>query len=124
MSDHRPVFLDIPKMRFPVTALVSIGHRISGFVLFLFIPLLIFMLHKSLVTVPSFYQLKAWIHQPHMLVMLWVLLAAVTYHFFAGMRHILMDFGVGESMCQATFTAYLVFALTVIGIILEGVWLW
>lgn len=124
MSDQRPVFLDIPKMRFPVTAIVSIGHRISGFVLFLFIPFLIFMLHKSLVTVPSFYQLKAWMHMPGMIILLWILLAAVTYHFFAGLRHILMDLGCCESMCHAKITAYVVFALTLICVILEGVWLW
>ncbi|MCD8543285.1 MAG: succinate dehydrogenase, cytochrome b556 subunit, partial [Gammaproteobacteria bacterium] len=35
-------------MKFPVTAIASILHRVSGFVLFLFIPLLLWIFSLSM----------------------------------------------------------------------------
>ena len=124
VADRRPVFLDIPKMRFPVTALVSISHRLTGVVIFLFLPLLIYLLQQSLASPLSFYHLMHWLAQSWVKGLMWVFLAALSVHFFAGVRHVLMDLGVGEHLGQAKFTAYLVFALSVIAIVLEGVWLW
>jgi succinate dehydrogenase / fumarate reductase cytochrome b subunit len=54
----------------------------------------------------------------------WIALSALLYHLIAGIRHLLMDIGIGESLKGGRLTAYLVFITTTLGIILLGVWLY
>lgn len=124
MSTQRPVFLDIAKMRFPITAVISILHRISGVILFLFIPLAIYLLDKSLTSPQSFDALKVWISHPGTALLIWIMLSATSFHLFAGIRHLLMDCGLFEHFRQAQLTAVLVLFATVVCVVLLGVWLW
>ena len=48
MPSKRPVNLDLTKFAFPLIAIVSIVHRISGVVIFLFLPFLLYFLDQSL----------------------------------------------------------------------------
>lgn len=120
----RPVFLNLMKMKFPPMAIVSILHRVSGVLLFIFIPFALYFLQQSLDSSQSFVQLKVLLSTPFMSFLLWVFLSALAYHLLAGIRHILMDFGWGEGLSCARRSAYLLIVLEVIAIILLGVWLW
>jgi succinate dehydrogenase / fumarate reductase cytochrome b subunit len=51
-------------------------------------------------------------------------LAAFIYHLVAGIRHLVMEFGIGESLEGGRKGAVLVIAFTAIGVVLAGVWLW
>lgn len=124
MNTQRPVFLDIPKMRFPITAMISICHRISGVLLFLFVPLAIYLLSASIASPQSFQALKLWLHNPGIGFLIWMMLSATSFHLFAGIRHLLMDCGLFEHFNQAKMTAYTVILLTVVSMILIGVWVW
>ncbi len=124
MTTQRPVFLDIPKMRFPIMALISICHRLSGVLLFLFIPLAIYLLGASVASLQSFIQLKAWLHHPGIAFLVWLMLSATSFHLIAGLRHLLMDCGLFEQLKQAKVTAYCVILSTLVCVILLGVWLW
>ena len=121
---HRPIFLDIAKLRFPITALISIGHRISGVLLFLFVPLVIYMLGQSVASEHTFNSLKIWLQHPGIAFLVWMLLSATAFHLFAGIRHLLMDCGLWEHFNQAKMTAYGVISLTIVSMVLLGVWLW
>ncbi|MDZ7784973.1 MAG: succinate dehydrogenase, cytochrome b556 subunit [Halioglobus sp.] len=59
-----------------------------------------------------------------MKLLLWVVLVALIYHTLAGIRHIIMDFGLGESMEGGVRSSHLVIALSVILALVAGVWLW
>lgn len=120
----RPVFLDLTKMRFPPTAIVSILHRISGVLLFLLLPFALYLLDHSLSSAAHFAALQQLLSQPIWAFVLWVLISAAAFHFFAGIRHLLMDCGWGEHLCTARMSAYLIIALTVVVMICVGVWLW
>lgn len=124
MNTQRPVFLDIPKMRFPITAVISICHRISGVLLFLFVPLAIYLLGASISSPQSFLAVKLWLHNPGIGFLIWLMLSATAYHLLAGIRHLLMDCGLFEHMHQAKMTAYTVIGLTVVCTVLIGVWVW
>ena len=124
MTTQRPIFLDIPKLRFPVMAIVSILHRITGVLIFLFLPLTLYLLSASLASPHSFYHLKTWVHQPWVAVLIWVMLVSITFHLFAGIRHLLMDCGFGENLNTAKVSAYIIFSLTAVCAVLLGVWLW
>ena len=55
---------------------------------------------------------------------LWLILAALWYHLIAGIRHLLMDIGIGESLRNARLSGVLTISISMIAAILIGVWLW
>ena len=61
---------------------------------------------------------------PFYKIVLWAFSAALLYHVFAGMRHILMDVGVGEDLGVGRRSAIVVIALAVIMTIFLGIWIW
>jgi len=123
VKSQRPMFLDLTKMRFPITAIASILHRVSGVVIFLALPLFMYLLHQSLLSQGAFLQMQHLLATAWMKVVMWAVLTAVTYHLLAGLRHIVMDFGFLESLSQARKTAYLVIVLAVVLSVAIGVWL-
>ena len=124
MNKKRPVNLDLRSIKFPLIAIGSILHRISGFILFFFIPLLLWGLHLSLTSQASFDQLSGCLTNPWVAFIVWGFTAALIYHLFAGIRHLLMDIGIGETLGGARAGVICVFVLALILIILLGVWLW
>ena len=124
MNDKRPVNLDIGSMRLPITAYVSILHRISGVVLLALAGVALWMLDVSLSSEAGFEALEEILSGIWFKLLLWVLLAALAYHLAAGIRHLLMDMGVGESLRGGVLGARLVLVVTAVLVILTGVWLW
>ena len=114
----------IIRYRYPVTALASIFHRISGVVLFLLIPFGLFILNCSLKSQAHFYRLQAWLHHPAVLFFIWVSLVALLYHFLAGVKHLLMDMGWFEELHSSKILSLVVIIVSVLAAIGIGVWLW
>ena len=54
----------------------------------------------------------------------WAALAGLAYHIVAGVRHLIMDFGVGETLEGGRLGAKIVLFVAVVLIILAGVWVW
>ena len=87
-------FKDLPTYRLPPAGLVSILHRISGVVMFLLMPLVIWMFDKSVSSEISFAKFTHALQGPVGIVfklVLLVLLWAYLHHFTAGIRHVWMD---------------------------------
>lgn len=124
MSKPRPVNLDIGTFKLPITAYVSILHRLSGVLLFFVIGLLLWLLDFSLSSPEGFASVAEWLSAPLVKIVLWGSLAALAYHLVAGVRHMIMDFGIGESLEGGVLGAKLVIAAAVILILLAGVWIW
>ncbi len=124
MNKKRPVFLNLFAIQFPITAIVSILHRASGVLLFLFIPCLLSVLASSLASEADFNALRDTFSQPLAKLLLWLFLAALSYHIIAGIRHLLMDMDIGDSLQAGRWGARIVLALSVIVILLIGVGLW
>lgn len=124
MIKQRPKNLNLLTIRLPIPAIVSILHRISGFILFLLIPLMLWALDLSLSSPDDFDNLHLFLSSPLMKFFLWSFLAAFIYHFFAGIRHLLMDIHVGDELKSGRFSAKLTMVISVVFIILAGVWIW
>ena len=124
MNHKRPVNLDLGSMTFPPMAIVSILHRISGIVLFLLLPMVLYILSLSLRSVQSFDLLQTMLTRPTFKMLLWVFASAFIYHVIAGIRHLLMDIGVGEQLDISRQSAKIVIALAVIVTIFLGLWIW
>lgn len=109
---HKYVNLNLFTISFPITAVVSIFHRVSGVILFLSLPWFLSLLldalyYPDLLTTYNF-------------TLAWFVLSNFGYHLFAGMRHLIMDAGFMEEFHQACVSAYLVLFLAIIFSIVIG----
>ncbi|MET1253772.1 succinate dehydrogenase, cytochrome b556 subunit [Aliikangiella maris] len=123
MNNNRPVNLNLAAFRFPVTSISSILHRITGVLLFIAIPFCLWALQQSL-TPNGFNQLQSILSGVIAKLTLWLILSMLSYHIIAGIRHLLMDAGIGESLEGGRFGATAVIALGVLVAIILGVWIW
>ncbi|MBU3054869.1 MULTISPECIES: succinate dehydrogenase, cytochrome b556 subunit [Pseudomonas] len=124
MNSQRPVNLDLRTIKLPVTAYTSILHRISGVILFLGIAVLLFALDKSLASEEGFEQVKACLASPLAKLVIWGLLSALLYHLVAGVRHLIMDLGIGETLEGGKLGSKIVLVVSALLIVLAGVWVW
>lgn len=124
MKNQRPVNLNLFTIRFPIPAIASILHRISGILLFLAIPLMLWGLQLSLASQSDFDSLHDLFTTPLAKLMIWGLLSAFFYHFIAGIRHLLMDINVGVELKSGRMTAFITIILAIALSVLTGVWLW
>lgn len=121
---RRPINLNFFTIHFPITAWVSIAHRLSGLFLFLIIPFLIWMLQESLTSEKRFTALQSQLQTPLVQWGLWLLFAALFYHCVAGIRHLLMDRHIGESKKGGRLGAVLVIGISFVLFIISGYWIW
>jgi succinate dehydrogenase / fumarate reductase cytochrome b subunit len=124
VKDKRPVNLDMLSIRQPITAWASITHRATGVFLFAGIAVLLWALDASLASPESFAALRESLNNPLLKLVLWAVLAGLIYHTLAGVKHLIMDMGIGETMAGGIFGARIVVALSVVLILLTGIWLW
>ncbi len=124
MNKKRPVNLDIGTIQLPITSYVSILHRVSGVVLFAAIAVFLWVLDASLSSEESFNAIKECIESTFFQLIIWASLAALAYHLVAGVRHLVMDFGVGETLEGGRLGAMIVLIAAAVLIVLAGVWVW
>jgi succinate dehydrogenase / fumarate reductase cytochrome b subunit len=79
------------KYSLPLAAKVSILHRVSGALLFLFLPFLLYLFDKSLTSEISFDVFQQFLSNVIVKLIVLVLSWAFLFHFCAGVRHLSMD---------------------------------
>jgi succinate dehydrogenase / fumarate reductase, cytochrome b subunit len=118
MQTTRPVFLDLRRIKLPISGVVSILHRISGIMMVLAIPVAAVLFHQALSGPDGFAGAAAfldfWLVKLALLVLAWSLL----HHLFAGIRYLLLDLGLGldRSAARRSATIALVAAIAVLAI--------
>jgi succinate dehydrogenase / fumarate reductase cytochrome b subunit len=120
----RPVNLDLLTIKQPSTAIASILHRVSGVVIFLLLPFMLYALHHSLISSEHFLRVQECFECGSVRFFIWIFFSALLYHCLAGIRHVIMDLGFGETVKVGRATATFVIVLGVIGILELGVYLW
>jgi succinate dehydrogenase / fumarate reductase cytochrome b subunit len=118
-------FVDLPSYRLPAAGWVSILHLVSGALMFLLLPFIIWLFDKSISSEISFAKFRAafnvgvgiypaWFISLVTLALLW----AYLHHLIAGLRHLYMDatHSVDKAFGQrsAVFTLALSLGLTVL----------
>lgn len=123
MQKNRPVNLDLRQFKFPLTAIASIIHRITGVLLFAGIPFVLYAFSKALESEASFSQVQDhWLSHPLGQTITWLLLSAMAFHLCAGIKHMLMDFGYFETIQGGYIASLVTFVCTGLLAILAGVW--
>ena len=114
MTDKRPVYLNLLKIKLPLTGMVSFGHRITGVILFLSLPFAVYLLDLSIESQQSFAEAQQLLDQPLMLFVQILLIWSLAHHFFAGIRFLLIDAEIGVEKSHAHIGAWLVILAEVI----------
>ncbi len=118
----RPVFLDLTRIDMPVMAVLSFAHRVTGVLLFLSIPFVIYLLGLSLSS-PQGYEtvtslFDSGLFRLGVLIILW----CFSHHFFAGIRYFMLDLDIGVNVITGRRSAWCVLgaglAVMVIGMVM------
>ena len=117
VTKKRPQFrnihvFQIAGYRLPLAGFISILHRVSGALMFLLLPLVLYLLELSLHSEDSFSYLKGFASNWFVKLIVLALSWAYLHHFCAGIRHLVMDYHIGLDKDSARKTAVGVFALS------------
>ena len=105
----RPVNINLFKIRLPMSALISITHRLSGiYVFFVTLPLSIILFQKALTK--SSYDAMYLLIQTNSIFSTFVSFSFLIflYHIMTGFRHLLMDVHIGENLKASNMSAIFV----------------
>ena len=124
VKKSRPVNLDLQTMRFPLTAIASILHRVSGVITFVAVAILLWLLNLSLSSPKGFTSAVSITDSGLVTLMLWGILTALFYHIVLGVRHLLMDMGYFEEMETGLASTKVSFVIVAILSVFAGVLVW
>jgi len=120
----RPKHLDLLRISLPLPAKVSILHRVSGALLFLSLPVLIYYFDQSLDSAEGFLAAGAFFGQPLVKLLALVLVWSYAHHFCAGIRYLLLDLHIGLDRVPANRSAVIVLVASLALTAIVGVQLW
>ena len=124
MSRPRPKYLNLIQIRLPVPGLVSILHRVSGAMLFLFLPLLLVLFELSLESAQTFARFKAVFSHGAIKLIVLGLAWAYLHHLCAGIRHLALDLDYGTELAAARASSWAVLAISVALTLGVGAMIW
>ena len=124
MKDTRPVNIDLTTIRFPLTAILSITHRITGVIIFVGVAILLYLLSLSLESEEGFVKAQQLVGSPVGKFVLWGIVSGLLYHLVAGTKHLIMDWGIGETLAGAAIGSRITLILSTLLIVIAGVWIW
>ena len=123
MKSNRPINLPLSQVisvnaKSPI-AIASILHRISGIILFLLIPVMLWLLQRSLASADSFAMVF-----DNILVrfIAWIFVASIAYHLVMGIKHLLADMGMNEELKSGRTAAVVSFVIAAVLILASFVW--
>jgi len=109
--DQRPVYLDLTKIRLPMSAFSSITHRLSGmYVFFVTLPVMLYLIYCSTSSKVNFDRLIIDMSLVSFKsIFIYISLLIFWYHILTGVRHLIMDFlHIGESLHGSNYSAIFV----------------
>jgi succinate dehydrogenase / fumarate reductase cytochrome b subunit len=110
---HRNIGIgQIVAYRLPPAGLISIFHRISGALMFLLLPFVLYLFDRSLTSVGTFATFKNFASLVIVKIVILALVWAYLHHFCAGIRHLFMDVHLGLEKKSGNQTAVAVFAVS------------
>jgi len=107
-----PVYLNLFKIKLPLTGIVSLLHRVTGVVLFFAIPFTLYLLQLSMQGEQGFQDAVVLVNSPFVIFIELLIFAALMYHFFAGIRFLLIDMDLGVDLKTAIKSSWAVIIAT------------
>ncbi|BAN35317.1 succinate dehydrogenase, cytochrome b556 subunit [Sulfuricella denitrificans skB26] len=117
------MYLNLFRIKLPLPGIVSFLHRVSGALLFIAIPLFLAALQLTLGSQADFDTVTQGFESPLVKLVLIALLWGYSHHFFAGLRFIAMDMGLGVELAKTRRNSWLVMASSLTLTAITGGWL-
>ena len=124
MPKPRPKYLNLLQIRLPVPGVISIMHRVSGAVLFLVIPMILYVLGTSLESPNGYAAMASLLATPLAKLVAIGLLWGFFHHFCAGIRYLALDLDIGTDLAPARASSWAVLAVGIALTLACGVLLW
>jgi succinate dehydrogenase cytochrome b subunit len=98
--NKRPVYLNLFRLHLPLMGWVSFLHRVTGVLLFLALPICLYLLQLSLSGQNGYQVASAILGRPLARLVTWLTVASLATHTLGGLRHLAMDlqFGVERNL--------------------------
>ena len=112
--NQRPVYIDLRKIKLPMSAFSSITHRLSGmYIFFISLPLFIYLLFKSTLNKGSYELMHESLQSvTFFTIFVFFSFSVFWYHILTGVRHLIMDFfHIGESLVGSYYSSIFVLGL-------------
>jgi len=123
--NKRPVNINLLKIKLPLTALLSITHRVSGIIIFfLVLPVSVYALIELSFSQSSYNSITQ-LFDTNIVFKSFILMLILVfkYHIFTGVRHMLMDFHlISESLASSQRSSVITLILFLIDALLT-VWM-
>lgn len=121
-ANKRPLKnLYLPGIHLPVGGVVSILHRLSGVLLVIGLPLMLWFLQQSLTDGESYLRISAMLSTWPFRLLVLVLGMGLAHHLLAGVRHLLQDVEIGVTREGGRRGAWAVLLLVVLASVAAGV---
>lgn len=121
--NNRPVYLNLFHLHLPLPGWVSILHRVTGVVLFIGLPVFLYLLQQSLSDFSGFLTTKSWLSGAWGSLYAWLLMVSLGFHVLAGIRHMALDMHWGVEKNAARRSALLVLIASALTAVLSAGWL-
>ena len=103
-----PKFLNLLRIKLPPGGVASIGHRVSGVLMFLAVPLVVWQFGLSLENPQGFEEAQRYRNSLPLQLISILLVWSLSHHLLAGIRHLLLDIELGMDKSSARASAWLV----------------
>ena len=104
--------------------MVSISHRVSGMVLFGGVAFALYVLDLAMESSDGFAQAKALLMTPLPKLIMVTLLSLLMFHIFLGIKHLMLDFHIGDTIKASRIGSASVLVLTAMSVGVFYQWLW
>ena len=121
LKKKRPKNLDLATIRLPLPGILSILHRVSGAVLFLLMPVFLWLFESSITYRDTFALFRGFAANPLVKIILLGLVWLYMHHFCAGIRYLLLDLHKGIDLESARLSSKIVFAVSIVLTLIIGV---
>jgi len=121
-TNKRPLKnLYLPGIHLPVGGVVSILHRLTGVLLVICLPFILWILQQSLTDGESYLRINAMLSTWPFRLLVLVLGMGLTHHLLAGLRHLLQDVEIGVTREGGRRGAWIVLLVVVLASVAAGV---
>ena len=115
---------DTIRFNLSLVPMVSITHRVSGMLLFGGVAFALFLLDMAMTSEAGFDQAKLLLQQTFPKGLMLLLLATLMFHVFVGLKHLLLDLHIGDTVTASRLGSRLVLLLTAASVIILYLKLW
>lgn len=123
--DARPKYLNLFKIKLPVAGMISIFHRMTGVLLFLAIPISLYLLRLSVTDGESFQKAVSLMLYPITRFFILLIIWSFVHHLMTGVRFLLIDMELFLDRKASRVSAWgvVIIEAIVMAIIIKGLFL-